>query len=71
MVKMDPGLPVVIHYLAQEGFTEGAAQSQEEIRRRLLTLAEPGRWELCRHLIGESITTTELAVRTKLSEPAV
>ncbi|RNE59026.1 ArsR/SmtB family transcription factor [Cryobacterium tepidiphilum] len=71
MVKMDRGLPIVIHYLAQEGFAEGAAQSQDEIRRRLLTLAEPGRWELCRHLIGESITTTELAVRTKLSEPAV
>lgn len=71
MVKMDPGLPIVIHYLAQEGFADGTAQSQEEIRKRLLTLAEPGRWELCRHLIGESITTTELAVRTKLSEPAV
>lgn len=71
MVKMDPDLPVVVHYLAQEGFTEGSAQSQVEIRKRLLVLAEPGRWELCRHLIGESITTSELAVRTRLTAPAV
>jgi len=71
MVKLDPGLPVVIHYLAQEEASADSAQSQAELRKRLLVLAEPGRWQLCRHLIGESITTTELAVRTHSTKSAV
>lgn len=71
MVKADPQLPVVIHFLAQEQSATSKSQSQQDIRMRLLVLAEPGRWELCRHLIGESITTTELSVRTGLSAPAV
>jgi DNA-binding transcriptional ArsR family regulator len=68
MIKTDPGLPVVVHFPA---VGDHHPQSQAEIRVRLLVLAEPGRWELCRHLIGESITTTELSIRTGLSAPAV
>lgn len=71
MVKLDPGLPVVVQYLVSEVRGEASAQSQTQLRRQLFALAEPGRWELCRHLIGEPITTRELAVRTGLSEPAV
>lgn len=71
MVKMDPALPVVIHFLVQEEARQGDTHSQAELRKRLLILAEPGRWELCRHLIGESITTTELAVRTNSTKYAV
>jgi DNA-binding transcriptional ArsR family regulator len=68
MIKTDPGLPVVVHFPIVGDLRP---QSQVEIRKRLLVLAEPGRWELCRHLIGESITTTELSIRTGLSAPAV
>jgi DNA-binding transcriptional ArsR family regulator len=71
MVKSSPGLPIVIHFPARGRRGQGDGQSQSDVRERLLALAEPGRWELCRHLIGESITTSELAVRTGLSAPAV
>ena len=70
MVKHDPALPVVVHYLAQADADSGA-ESQEDLRRRLSALAEPSRWELCRHLIGETITTGELAIRTGLPKSAV
>ena len=70
MVKLDSELPIVIQYLVQEEGS-GTAQSQEELRRRLAALAEPGRWELCRHLIGEPITTSELAIRTGLPKSSV
>lgn len=70
MVKLDQELPIVIQYLVQED-ADGTARSQQELRRRLAALAEPGRWELCRHLIGEPITTSELAIRTGLSKSSV
>lgn len=71
MVKLDPGLPVVVQFLANEIRGDARAHTQTQLRQQLFALAEPGRWELCRHLIGESITTRELSVRTGLSEPAV
>jgi DNA-binding transcriptional ArsR family regulator len=71
MIKMDPQLPVVIQFIAQEARHDNTSPSQQQVRRRLAVLSEPGRWELCRHLIGESITTSELAERTQQSEPAV
>lgn len=45
--------------------------SQAMVRDRLAAIAEPARMELCRHLIGEPITTSELAHRTQLSQPQV
>jgi DNA-binding transcriptional ArsR family regulator len=71
MVKLDPGLPVIVQFLVQEQSAKGGAQSQADLRNRLQVLSEPARWELCRHLIGEAITTTELAVRTGSTKSAV
>jgi len=71
MVKMDADLPVAVQFMAQEAQRPSSSPSQQEVRRRLAVLSEPGRWELCRHLIGESITTSELARRTHQTEPAV
>lgn len=70
MVKFDPALPTVVQYLVRES-AQDSLQTQRDLRRKLLVLAEPGRWELCRHLIGESITTTELARRTGTSKHSV
>lgn len=71
MIKTDAGLPVIVQYLVREHSLKRSAQSQADLRQRLIVLAEPGRWELCRHLIGESITTSELAMRTGTTKPAV
>lgn len=70
MVKFDAGIPIVVQYLVREAGREDL-ETQSQLRRKLFVLAEPGRWELCRHLIGESITTTELARRTGTSKHSV
>jgi DNA-binding transcriptional ArsR family regulator len=70
IIKPDSGVPKVLHYLAKSS-SEAESSTQEELRRRLLVLSEPARWELCRHLINESITTTELAARTGATKSAV
>jgi hypothetical protein len=36
-----------------------------------MALTSPARMELCRHLLGEPITTSELAARLGSSEPQV
>jgi DNA-binding transcriptional ArsR family regulator len=70
ILKLDDGVPKVMHYLARTPQRDESA-SQELLRRRLLVLSEPARWELCRHLIGESITTTELSMRMEVTKYAV
>ena len=70
IIKNDLGVPKVLHYPAKPS-PDVESATQEELRRRLLVLSEPARWELCRHLINESITTTELAARTGASKSAV
>ena len=71
LVKGAPGLPPVVQFSVQELAGATAVSTQGQLRARLVVLSEPGRWELCRHLLGESITTGELAQRTGLSPPAV
>lgn len=70
LLKLDPTVPKVVHYQARSS-TGTPIASQELLRRRLAVLSEPARWELCRHLIGESITTTELSLRTGATKFAV
>lgn len=70
-IKLDRGLPVTIPFLVQEQDRARSRRSQADVRRRMSVLAEPARWALCRHLIGESITTTELARRTGTTKYAV
>nr|WP_168172149.1 metalloregulator ArsR/SmtB family transcription factor [Pseudonocardia sp. AL041005-10] len=40
-------------------------------RRRLAVLADDARLALCRHLVNEAITTSDLALRTGMSAPQV
>ncbi|MEV5749172.1 hypothetical protein AB0L00_15255 [Actinoallomurus sp. NPDC052308] len=58
-------------YAQEAGSTRGRRRGQSLIRDRLAAIAEPGRFEMCRHLLGEPITTSELAVRMGISEPQV
>ncbi|MFC4943960.1 ArsR/SmtB family transcription factor [Pseudonocardia sp. GCM10023141] len=70
IIKSDARVPKVLHFPVRPPADTEAA-TQEELRRRLLVLSEPNRWELCRHLINEPITTTELAARTGATKSAV
>ncbi len=64
IVKADPELPVIVQFHAHNFQESNDDLTQSLVRRRFAALAEPGRWELCRHLVGESITTGELARRS-------
>jgi DNA-binding transcriptional ArsR family regulator len=70
ILKLDPGLPIVVHFAAGD-WEQRPALPQSLIRDRLAAIAEPGRFEMCRHLLGEPITTSELAERMGISEPQV
>jgi DNA-binding transcriptional ArsR family regulator len=70
IVKLDPGHPLVVHFIAGD-WEQRPGVPQSLIRDRLAALAEPTRFELCRHLIGEPITTSELAERMGLTAPKV
>lgn len=67
-IKHNLGLPPVILYPIEE-----AAQSlsMRQLNLRLAALNSPRRLEICRHLLGEPISTSELAIRLGTSEPQV
>lgn len=69
IVKTNPGLPLVVHFPAQH--PTSTLPSQATLQRQLRVLSEPVRWELCRHLIAEPITTGELTVHTGMTKYAV
>ncbi len=70
ILKLDPGLPLVVHFVGGD-WEQRPPVSQSLIRDRLAAIAEPGRFEMCRHLLGEPITTSELAERMGISAPQV
>ncbi|SCK26855.1 DUF5937 family protein [Streptomyces sp. WMMB 322] len=69
-VKKEHSSCVVVQYAAR-GTAPAGALSLRDLHDRLLALGSPTRMELCRHLLGEPITTSELAVRLGSSEPQV
>ncbi|MET8979467.1 DUF5937 family protein [Streptomyces sp. NPDC004539] len=70
IVKDDPPYPVVVHFPVEAASgTERASLAQ--VRLRLAILSEPARLELCRHLVNEPITTSDLAARTGMTAPQV
>ncbi|MEV4149322.1 DUF5937 family protein [Amycolatopsis sp. NPDC049691] len=68
IVKVDPEFPVVVHFPV-EG--DGARDTLAQVRLRLAILADPARLSLCRHLVNEPITTSDLAARTGMTVPQV
>lgn len=61
---------VVVQY-APRGLAPGGQLSLRQLHDRLAVLASPGRMELCRHLLSEPITTSELAARLGSTTPQV
>lgn len=61
---------VVVQY-AVRGATPAEQLTLRDLHHRLMALTSPARMELCRHLLGEPITTSELAARLGSSEPQV
>lgn len=69
-VKDDPPLCVAVQYAAR-GTVPAGQLTLRDLHDRLSALVSPARMELCRHLLGEPITTSELAARLGSSEPQV
>ncbi len=69
-VKTDHPSCVVVHYAVRSSAPFGEL-SLRELQGRLSAFTSPGRMEVCRHLLSEPITTSELATRLGWSNPQV
>ncbi|MFF7312343.1 DUF5937 family protein [Streptomyces sp. NPDC008137] len=69
-VKREHPSCVVVQYAAR-GTSPAGELTLRDLHARLMALTSPARMELCRHLLGEPITTSELATRLGSSEPQV
>lgn len=69
-VKNEHPSCVVVQYAAHGTAPDGQL-TLRDLHDRLMALTSPARMELCRHLLGEPITTSELAARLGSSEPQV
>jgi len=69
-VKHEHPSCVVVQYAARRSTPDGQL-TLRDLHDRLMALTSPARMELCRHLLGEPITTSELAARLGSSEPQV
>lgn len=69
VVRGDTGFPVVVQYPVARA--TASPLSVSVARRRLAVLADDARLALCRHLVNEAITTSDLALRTGMSAPQV
>jgi DNA-binding transcriptional ArsR family regulator len=68
IVRGDPPYPVVVQFPIS---TPGALATLGEIQSRLATLSDPNRLAICRHLVNEAITTSDLARRIGMAPPQV
>ncbi|MGK5693207.1 DUF5937 family protein [Streptomyces sp. URMC 128] len=69
-VKHEHPSCVVVQYAAR-GTAPAGQLTLRDLHDRLMALTSPARMELCRHLLGEPITTSELAARLGSTEPQV
>lgn len=61
IIKWEPGMPVIIHFPLR--VASSGPLGIDAMRQRLAALNSDSRMELFRHLVGEPITTSELASR--------
>jgi DNA-binding transcriptional ArsR family regulator len=69
-VKTEHPALIVVHYAVRSSAPFGEL-SLRELQERLSAFTSPGRMEVCRHLLSEPITTSELASRLGWSNPQV
>ncbi len=68
IVRGEPPYPVVVQFPIS---TPGALATLVEVQTRLATLSDPNRLAICRHLVNEAITTSDLARRVGMAPPQV
>ncbi|MFD3921172.1 DUF5937 family protein [Streptomyces sp. NPDC058595] len=68
VIRGEEGFPVVVHYPVA---WHSRPESIDEMQRRLTILSDPARLALCRHLVNEAITTSDLARRMSMTRPQV
>ena len=71
LIRADAGLPIVIQYPVSSDHAQVETLPIALVRERLSVLSDPVRLDLCRHLVNEGITTSELARRTGMPPPQV
>jgi DNA-binding transcriptional ArsR family regulator len=70
IIKVEPEFPIVVHFPVENADTAERA-TLTQVRLRLAILSDPARLALCRHLVNEPITTSDLSVRTGMTLPQV
>jgi DNA-binding transcriptional ArsR family regulator len=70
IVKVDAGFPIVVHFPVDNA-DPAERTTLSQVRLRLTILSDPARLALCRHLVNEPITTSELSARTGMTPPQV
>ena len=70
IIKVEPPFPIVVHFPVENADTAERA-TLTQVRLRLAILSDPARLALCRHLVNEPITTSDLSVRTGMALPQV
>ncbi len=68
IIRGEAGFPVVVHYPVA---WHSQPASIDEMQQRLTILSDPARLALCRHLVNEAITTSDLARRMNMTRPQV
>jgi DNA-binding transcriptional ArsR family regulator len=68
IIRGEPEFPVVVHYPVAG---RKHPPTVDEMQQRLTILSDPARLALCRHLVNEAITTSELSRRTNMAPPQV
>ncbi|MEV8361787.1 ArsR/SmtB family transcription factor [Streptomyces niveus] len=68
IIRGEAGFPVVVHYPVA---WQSQPASIDEMQQRLTILSDPARLALCRHLVNEAITTSDLARRMNMTRPQV
>ena len=71
LIRADRGLPIVIQYPSSVLRSSADTASISAVRERLSVLSDPARLDLCRHLVNEGISTSELARRTGMARSQV
>lgn len=71
LIRADADWPIVIQYPSTSLHSPTKSPSIALVRERMSVLSDPVRLDLCRHLVNEGISTSELARRTGMARSQV